>query len=179
MNLAILVLLACCVVILPLFAQLKSWKTARLFAIVATVYAIFGAVGLFIIGFSSGEPLVGGSQFHDTYYIASGFHYYISIALFLLISTALLSFQQKLKVLLFPSTTRTLFWVINLGILTTNIAPQILLSLATPKQLAENSGLLNALNLISVWATLITLVAFLLMILLFFTSIILRRKKGG
>ncbi len=178
MDLKISGLLACCVILLPLVAQLKSRKPATLFLIVATVYAIFGAVNAYVIWQPYGEPLFNRSRLNDTYYIVSGFHYYISMAVLLLISAMLLWVQQKLKAMLFPNVTGALFWVFNLGVLAAIILPKIQIALVSPKQLPENLDSFRALNLIAAWSAFIAPVALLILILLFFTSIVLRLKRS-
>ena len=183
MGFAILVAFVGCVIILPFLAQRKYKNPAILFAIVAAVYLVFGALGYFLGG-RFGLTLANGTAFHDTYYdqtyadtyyAASTFHYRNNMAIVMLVTAALLWLQQKLKALRYTRTTLLMFWIMNLGLLASDLSQQIMLSsLMSPPNLVSKISLFNSLTLYSNWVALASSAMLPLLMVMFIVSIIIR-----
>lgn len=176
MELVINALLAGCVIILPLFAHRMSWKPASFFAVVSATYAFFGAFYLLETRFCGTELTSENSGLSDTYYVVSYGYSYLNMALFMLIPTALLWLQARLKAILFPRSTIGLFWALNLGSLSSVVAVKTLMSIVMPKRYDDYEAIFIAFNLIAVWSTFIVQAAIGLLVLLFIASVFLRSK---
>jgi len=69
------ILIIACLLIVPLVAQLRQWKPASLFALVALLYLMIGAIQYLGAGITVSSAQGNPPKLHDTYYVVSHFHY--------------------------------------------------------------------------------------------------------
>ncbi|NSX56857.1 hypothetical protein [Parasulfitobacter algicola] len=174
MDLMIIVLLAVCMIALPLFAHLKNQSVSVLFVLTSGIYAIFGAIILLVSISTDHQPSASDLSGHDTYYIISHGYYYFGYAAVLIIPAGLLWFQAKLGALFYKRITFGLFWVTNLSGITAIIIIDALMPLAIPRRYIEYDGTFMKLNLFLDWLSLIYQISLLIIAVLFFISLIRR-----
>ncbi len=178
MEFALIAILTCCAIGFPLIGHQMLWNPASFFAVVGATYAILGVFYFLGTRYWGTEIAGENSQFYDTYYVVSRRHFYLNMALYMLLPAALLWLQARLKVILFRRSTIGIFWAINLGTLIGVVVAKIMKSIVIPKLDVDYEAAFNILNLVTVWSTFIVQVALGLLVILFFVSVILRRKKG-
>jgi heme/copper-type cytochrome/quinol oxidase subunit 1 len=174
------VLFVACAILAPLFAHIRQWPPAALFAIAALVYAIFGGISFANVQFilsniQEAEPQVP----RDTYYVVNPGHVSMSLGIIMAIVAAVTWLQTRLGAMLYPRITKTLFWILHLGLLGASSFSVILTAFITPpRRYIEYSEYLEAFNLVSTWASIASTIAGLGLICMLIWSVIFRRNAA-
>lgn len=173
------VFLIACLIVVPLAAHIRQWKPAALFAVSASVYAIFGSVNF--INTQVILSNIGGSepQLHDTYFVVNPGSTSLNHGLIMAIFASLTWLQTRFGAMRFPRATRALFWPFHLGLIgASSSAIVLVLLLPKPRSYIDYPEYIEVINRFSSWALLCSAIACLALTGLLIWSIALRWKAG-
>lgn len=154
-----------CAILAPLLAHLRHWKPASLFAVAALVYAIFGSISFAHVQFVLSKIQEAEPQARDTYYVVNRGHVSLSLGIIMAFFAGVTWLQTRLGAMLYPRTTKTIFWLLHLGTIGASSFSTILTSIiAPPRRYIEYSEYLATFNLVSTWASFASSIAVLLLI---------------
>ena len=157
---------------LPLIAQLRSWPPYSLFAITTAAYAFIAAISfaqikVFLHQVEQSEP-----AYHDTYYVTFAGNYATGFVLVLALFAAITYAQTRYGAMLYPNTTKALFWVLHIALLasvtaTTMLAyflsPLLGSDFEQPRRYIDYQTYFERINSFSTWAGYIAISASLLL----------------
>lgn len=118
-------------ILAPLWGQLRGYKPAALFFVVATVYAIFAAISLAQIQIVLRQMRNADPAYHDTYYVVSHDHSLVNIGILMVVLGAITWGQTRFGAMRYSALTKALFWALHISLIG-NIAIQALLAFSLP-----------------------------------------------
>ncbi|MEH6522844.1 cbb3-type cytochrome c oxidase subunit I [Sulfitobacter sp.] len=173
------ILLVACAILAPLFAHLRQWKPAALFAVVALVYVIFGGISLANVLFVLNKVQDAEPPFHDTYFVISRGHAFFSLGIVMAFFAAVTWLQTRCGAMLHPRITKILFWILHLGLIGTSSLPTVWsFFMVPPRRYIEYAGHIETYMMVSTWVSFANTLAALSLIALLIWSVIFKKIKG-
>lgn len=154
------VLFLACLILAPLLAHLRGWSPAALFAVATLVYVIFGGTS------SIGTQLVLNNSrdtepaYRDTYYVVSRGYVSLNLGLTMAFFATITWLQNRFGAMLYPKTTKALFWLIHLGLIgATAFSTVLAFFLPKPHRYIDYHEYMQVFVSVGAWASIFSSIA--------------------
>ena len=162
-------------ILAPLLVHLRGWKPAALFFAVATVYAVFGAVGFAQVQIVLSQVRDTESAYRDTYYVVYHRQFLINLGAVMAILGAITWVQTRFDAMRYPALTKLLFWILHIAFIgSTSFQGALAFALPTPRRYIDYPDFMDSYVLISSWSGFLSQAALLGLACLLLESIIVK-----
>lgn len=162
-----------CLILAPLLANLRGWKPAALFLMVAAVYAVFGAVSFAQTQIVLSQVREAEPAYHDIYYVVHHGYFLVNIGIAMAVFGAITWVQTRFGAMRYPTLTKILFWILHIALIgSTSFQGALAFILPRPRRYIDYPEFMETYSLISAWAGLLSQAALLGLLCLLLWSIL-------
>lgn len=154
------ILFLACLILAPLFVHLRGWSPAAIFAVAMLVYAIFGGMNfigtqIVLSNVQETEPAYRG-----TYYVVNRGYVSLNLGLAMAFFAAATWLQNRFRAMLYPKTTKALFWLFHLGLIGSSAFSTVLaFFLPKPRRYIDYPEFMEIFISVSSWASIFSSIA--------------------